>query len=712
MKDTELTDIYEALAANLTGKDVLSLSRPRLKTGADIWRKTHRDEIEAEVKRRFGDDVRGKWTMVAAERYKIVRERFSKLDKEEQRRWKDMAMAEHNESMEKYRKDVELAKAARNSPESRQICIEGLYHWIQPILDMMSEVMGWKVTLIAGGPMPACQGNLRAFSTHSGTTTGPGGTILTFGHAERYGKSLLPLFETFLEALYSPEECRARALRPQAVQTLSTSSFNRGPAAPSSHSLPNLDSNTTPSSPEPSSHVHAPGAGQTIPAPVTINEAHHGSIVNQEPILHHESNITPNETVSDTFDVPMVDSSVTSTFFPLGGVEMQQPNATNDTSTKSAPISSSIAASDKNDSPPVDTNQCMPSPAPLPGSVAGSAVVHSTAPFPIQQPTFVPEENARSESHPPYTVHDSVPRPTSPARPPSPELSPEPSTTHPIALPELSSPRPTSTLTAAPSPSPEPSPTPEPIIDNVHDTRSSRRMTRAAESQENEVVSAGPTTRSGNKRSITAPIPSRKSLATEERESKRRKTSKNLESLSSAVPSMVMSAPVPRQISLDAPDWFENALSMLQSTSLGPEWTDLLQKWSAFEAKEDYKEVTKLSSLYRPSSIGDWIKRGRSYTWRPNISNPAKYGKEYMKWWTSLQPAWRVSVQGSIIFGATDGDGGWSMLRHPGTNGLLSVVCALFHWGVALQKGGREIKERQWLAAVKDCATVCSCLLC
>ncbi|KAF9470167.1 hypothetical protein BDN70DRAFT_780813, partial [Pholiota conissans] len=133
----------------------------------------------------------------------------------------------------------------------------------------------------------------------------------------------------------------------------------------------------------------------------------------------------------------------------------------------------------------------------------------------------------------------------------------------------------------------------------------------------------------------------------------------------------------------DAPDWFRNALSMLNASDLGPEWQDLVNKWATFEAEEHYKQGPKLGNLHRPVSIKDWIQRGRSPTWRPVIAKPSNYGREYMKWWTSLQPSWRLSSRGSIIFTATEGD--WGALRRPGVNGLLSVLGSLFHWGTALQ---------------------------
>lgn len=39
-------------------------------------------------------------------------------------------------------------------------CIEQLVYFAQPILDLIAEATGWKVTLVAGGPQPADEGLL------------------------------------------------------------------------------------------------------------------------------------------------------------------------------------------------------------------------------------------------------------------------------------------------------------------------------------------------------------------------------------------------------------------------------------------------------------------------------------------------------------------------------------------------------------------------
>ena len=114
-KDSGASDPYHSLLSKLTGREV---SRPRCKTGPNTWRKTHRDEIEMELRKRMGGDLTGKRDKLAAERDKIAREMFSKLSQEEQKRWKAMALEEHEALMKEYKKD--LATAPSCAPEDRQ----------------------------------------------------------------------------------------------------------------------------------------------------------------------------------------------------------------------------------------------------------------------------------------------------------------------------------------------------------------------------------------------------------------------------------------------------------------------------------------------------------------------------------------------------------------------------------------------------------------
>jgi hypothetical protein len=107
---------YDAFLFKLAGTEP---PRPRCRSAANVWRKTQRDAIEAELKRRLGD-LKGKKERLAAERDKIARELFSALDAEEQARWKAVAAAEHAASLEAHKRDMVLATTLSTAPADQQ----------------------------------------------------------------------------------------------------------------------------------------------------------------------------------------------------------------------------------------------------------------------------------------------------------------------------------------------------------------------------------------------------------------------------------------------------------------------------------------------------------------------------------------------------------------------------------------------------------------
>lgn len=154
------------------------------------------------------------------------------------------------------------------------------------------------------------------------------------------------------------------------------------------------------------------------------------------------------------------------------------------------------------------------------------------------------------------------------------------------------------------------------------------------------------------------------------------------------------STPIPS----NAPAWFSKAMGMFNSSNLGPEWACLLEGWAKFEALEAYQGASKLSAGSRPVAVKDWIQRARAPTWRPTIANTLQYASQFDSWWTSLQPEWRVSKDGSVLTDVAEGS--WEAVRIGGVNGLLSVVVALFFWGSAAKD--EDSRDSGWISAVKD----------
>ena len=152
------------------------------------------------------------------------------------------------------------------------------------------------------------------------------------------------------------------------------------------------------------------------------------------------------------------------------------------------------------------------------------------------------------------------------------------------------------------------------------------------------------------------------------------------------------------------PAWFSTSLAMLQSSDnpLGERWTELVRLWVTFEQKEGFKQRGKLSPKKRPDVISEWIRRARSLTWQPVITNVSTFEKSFHMWWLSLQPKWRLSKKGEILTRKMDGD--LDGLRKLGLNGLLSVLAALFFWGRIAQNNTKQRKG--WIGHVEDCILV------
>lgn len=126
---------------------------------------------------------------------------------------------------------------------------------------------------------------------------------------------------------------------------------------------------------------------------------------------------------------------------------------------------------------------------------------------------------------------------------------------------------------------------------------------------------------------------------------------------------------------------------------MGAEWLELVRLWEVFEAREGFASPSNLSPHGRPPCVAEWIKRARAPSYRPPIANLDDYAQVFTQWWGSLQPEWRRS-SGSLVQSSGDLD----VLRKPGVNGLLSVLAALFFWGLLLGPG----EFGAWLKAVDD----------
>jgi hypothetical protein len=170
---------------------------------------------------------------------------------------------------------------------------------------------------------------------------------------------------------------------------------------------------------------------------------------------------------------------------------------------------------------------------------------------------------------------------------------------------------------------------------------------------------------------------------------------------SQAANSVVIAAAVTSSSSLAGePKWFASTLEMVQKDveGLGPRWMELVAVWAAFEKQHGYAGPSKLASTNRPGAVAAWIQRARSPQFRPIIKDLVAYEAGYIAWWAALQPDWRV-VHDHVVQDKVEGD--WAVLRKPGANGIVSIMVALFYWGLQAQKD--KDHQKQWSLAVDDC---------
>ncbi|TRM55253.1 hypothetical protein BD626DRAFT_376750, partial [Schizophyllum amplum] len=110
-----------------------------------------------------------------------------------------------------------------------------------------------------------------------------------------------------------------------------------------------------------------------------------------------------------------------------------------------------------------------------------------------------------------------------------------------------------------------------------------------------------------------------------------------------------------------------------------------------------------LSSDARPEYVDAWIQRARSLTYKPKLEGFDQFRLDMKNWWRVVNPEWRD--RSSVGFALGRGDGNFSCLYCPGTNGLVSFVKCLQWWWDAFERVDEaEGDRKEWRAAVDDVA--------
>jgi hypothetical protein len=115
-KESGAQNPYRILLHKLTGA---SIQKPRLKSATNVWRKTQRKEIDAEVKKIAKRDNIPRGSM-AATRDKVARDIFEALPSDEKAQWVEQAKEEHETALAKWKEESE--GNCSTSSEDRQRC--------------------------------------------------------------------------------------------------------------------------------------------------------------------------------------------------------------------------------------------------------------------------------------------------------------------------------------------------------------------------------------------------------------------------------------------------------------------------------------------------------------------------------------------------------------------------------------------------------------
>lgn len=110
-----------------------------------------------------------------------------------------------------------------------------------------------------------------------------------------------------------------------------------------------------------------------------------------------------------------------------------------------------------------------------------------------------------------------------------------------------------------------------------------------------------------------------------------------------------------------------------------------------------------LANTHRPREVGDWFQYGRrSWDKQPLIAatDIGRYSTDWWKWWASLQPLSRSSVDPLHMPRQLPADGEWAEIMKGSNNGFFVVLVALGWWAQGLLFANEDMKG--WVQATAD----------
>ncbi|CAK5277261.1 unnamed protein product [Mycena citricolor] len=166
----------------------------------------------------------------------------------------------------------------------------------------------------------------------------------------------------------------------------------------------------------------------------------------------------------------------------------------------------------------------------------------------------------------------------------------------------------------------------------------------------------------------------------------------------------VVTRPRPR-CPVKAAVWFQDAHKRFITVDLGVNFDSVIAAWTRVEEASRYAASDAgLATEHRPAAVTTWIRGKRNKI--PRLPNIDAYAMQWDRWWSSLQPEWRVkdTVAGAGWSRVTYGGDGreWGPLYIWGPNGTQSLLGALYMWGIQLRETGTASQRASWEEAVQD----------
>ncbi|KAJ7073293.1 hypothetical protein B0H15DRAFT_793063 [Mycena belliarum] len=167
----------------------------------------------------------------------------------------------------------------------------------------------------------------------------------------------------------------------------------------------------------------------------------------------------------------------------------------------------------------------------------------------------------------------------------------------------------------------------------------------------------------------------------------------------------------------DAPQWVKAVYAEISGDSPGTTYNGLVGLWLSLEKLYGFSQGRSgggLPKSSRPAALSAWITAGRggrggplSKGVGPPIGPLAAYDETWWRWWGTLQPKWRKENgrrPGHFLRDTypESASKNWTTLRHPGQNGVLSLVASLYWWGKKVIADGGLGDRESWLDAVAD----------